>query len=80
MLLDQIDWKKAQLNKISVRIDGHATSISLEQVYIDLLMQLADRLKLSFSAIVTMTDERRPLNVNLSAALRIVALTSMKIE
>lgn len=80
MLLDQIDWHKAQLKKISVRIDGHATSISLEQAYIDILMKKADRLKLSFSALVTMTDEKRPPEINLSAALRIVAVSGIKNE
>ncbi|WP_297323647.1 ribbon-helix-helix domain-containing protein [uncultured Bartonella sp.] len=78
MLLDQIDWEKARLRKISVRIDGHATSISLEQIYIDILKRQADRLAVSFAAIVTMADEKRPPEINLSAALRIVALTSLK--
>lgn len=78
MLLDQIDWEKGRLRKISVRIDGHATSISLEQIYIDILKRQADRLAVSFAAVVTMADEKRPPEINLSAALRIVALTSLE--
>lgn len=74
LLVDEIDWHKAELKKISIRIDGHATSVSLEQAYIDILAQKAEQLQLSFAALVTLIDENRPPNINLSAALRIFAL------
>lgn len=74
LLVDEIDWHKAELKKISIRIDGHATSVSLEQAYIDILVQKAEQSQLSFAALVTFIDENRPPNINLSAALRIFAL------
>lgn len=77
-MIDRIDWQKAELKKISIRIDGHATSISLEQTYIDILTHNAERLALSFAALVTLVDENRPANINLSAALRIFALNLAK--
>ncbi|WP_318655589.1 ribbon-helix-helix domain-containing protein [Bartonella apis] len=73
-----IDWQKAQAKKISVRIDGHATSISLEQAYIDILLQEANKLELSFASLVTLIDETRPCEINLSAALRLLALKLAK--
>lgn len=74
-MVERINWQKAELKKVSIRIDGHATSISLEQAYIDILTQNAEELALSFAALVTLIDENRPTNINLSAALRICALT-----
>lgn len=73
MLNSTIDWSKAHLKKISVCIDGHATSISLERFYLEILQETAKKNNLSFSALVTQVDETRPPNVNLSAALRVYA-------
>ena len=72
--ITSIDWLKARPRKLSVRIDGHATSISLEQAYIDILLQEAEKRELSFAGIVTLIDEARPAEINLSAALRLFAL------
>ena len=69
-----LDWQIAQLKKISVRIDGHATSISLEEAYIDILLREAEAQGLSFAGLVTCVDEARPIGVNLSASLRLFAL------
>lgn len=69
-----LDWQTAQLKKISVRIDGHATSISLEEAYIDILLREAEAHGLSFAGLVTCVDEARPIGVNLSASLRLFAL------
>ena len=69
-----LDWQIAQLKKISVRIDGHATSISLEEAYIDILLREAEAQGLSFAGLVTCVDEARPTGVNLSASLRLFAL------
>lgn len=68
-----IDWSKARLKKISVRIEGHSTSISLEQCYLDILTGQAKRENISFSAFVTRVDKNRPPDINLSAALRLHA-------
>lgn len=68
-----LDWQKAQPRKISVRIDGHATSISLEEAYIDILLREAEAQGLSFAGLVTCVDEARPAGVNLSASLRLFA-------
>ncbi|AQT45196.1 Ribbon-helix-helix domain-containing protein [Bartonella apihabitans] len=69
-----LDWQKAQSKKISVRIDGHATSISLEEAYINILLREAEAQGLSFAGLVTCVDEARPTGVNLSASLRLFAL------
>ncbi len=69
-----LDWQRAQPKKISVRIDGHATSISLEEAYIDILLREAEAQGLSFASLVTSVDEARPAGVNLSASLRLFAL------
>ena len=58
-----LDWQIAQLKKISVRIDGHATSISLEEAYIDILLREAEAQGLSLPALlhVSMRQDRPEL-------------------
>ena len=73
-----LDWQKAQSKKISVRIDGHATSISLEEAYINILLREAEAQGLSFASLVTCVDEARPAVVNLSSSLSLFALEVSK--
>ncbi|WP_336294296.1 ribbon-helix-helix domain-containing protein [Bartonella sp. CB169] len=72
-----IDWSKAIPRKISVRIDGHATSVSLEQPFIDVLKTIARKERQSLAFIIADIDNKRPQQVNLSASLRIYALQNV---
>lgn len=74
---DSIDWSKVVTKKISVRIDGHATSVSLEQPFLDILKAIARKRKQSLAFIITDIDSKRPQQVNLSALLRVYALQSV---
>ncbi|CDO40438.1 ribbon-helix-helix domain-containing protein [Bartonella henselae] len=77
---DSIDWSKMTLQKISVRIEGHATSVSLEQPFLDILKTIARKKGQSLAFIITDIDSRRPQQVNLSSSLRIYALQSVLIQ
>ncbi|EJF86363.1 ribbon-helix-helix domain-containing protein [Candidatus Bartonella washoeensis] len=74
---DLIDWSTVISRKISVRIDGHSTSVSLEQPFLDILKTLARKKGQSLAFIITDIDSKRPQKVNLSASLRIYALQSV---
>lgn len=64
--------------KRSVRISGHATSITLESPFWDELKAIAARRGLTLSALVAATDAARPDGVNLSSALRLYVLKTLK--
>lgn len=66
----------AKLKKRSVRIAGHLTSISLEQVFWDGLKQIADDRNLSINALVTEIDLGR--DGNLSSAIRVYVYENAK--
>ncbi|EJF94499.1 ribbon-helix-helix domain-containing protein [Bartonella taylorii] len=72
-----IDWSKVVPRKISVRIGGHTTSVSLEQPFLDVLKAIAHRKGKSLAFIITDIDSQRPQKVSLSASLRIYALQSV---
>ncbi|WP_019221497.1 ribbon-helix-helix domain-containing protein [Bartonella senegalensis] len=74
---DSIDWSKVTLQKISVRIDGHATSVSLEQPFLNILKSIARNKGQSLAFIISDIDSKRPQHVNLSSSLRIYALQSV---
>lgn len=60
--------------KRSVTIAGHATSISLEPVFWDALMQAAARQRLPLSALIARIDAdriRHPAPANLASAIRV---------
>lgn len=76
-MIETIDWQKANLKKISVKIDGHATSISLEPIFLDFLKNIAQKNEQSFASFIAKIDSSRPENVNLSAALRFYAMHHM---
>ncbi|EJF77188.1 hypothetical protein MCO_01367 [Bartonella sp. DB5-6] len=69
-----IDWKKAVPRKISVRIGGHTTSVSLEQPFLDILKAIARKKGQSLAFIITDFDSKRPQKASLSASLRVYAL------
>lgn len=72
-----IDWSKVSQRKISVRIGGHTTSVSLEQPFLDVLKAIAYKKGQSLAFIITEIDSERPQKVNLSAALRVYVLQSV---
>ena len=60
------------LRKRSVRIAGHATSVSLEEAFWSALKEIAARRGVSLNALVTEVDRGRA--GNLSSALRVFVL------
>ncbi|MEQ8709717.1 MAG: ribbon-helix-helix domain-containing protein [Rhodospirillales bacterium] len=64
-----------RLRKRSVVIAGHATSISLEDIFWHRLRDLADQRGQSLASLITEIDSRR--RVNLSSALRVFVLKSV---
>ncbi|WP_413154600.1 ribbon-helix-helix domain-containing protein [Bartonella sp. cb54] len=74
---DFIDWSEVISQKISVRINGHSTSISLEKPFLDILKAIARKEGQSLTSIITNIDKKRPQQVNLSASLRIYVLQSI---
>ncbi|QEE09503.1 ribbon-helix-helix domain-containing protein [Bartonella kosoyi] len=72
-----IDWSKVIPQKISVRVDGHATSVSLEPPFLEILKDIARKKGQSLAFIITDIDSQRPQQVNLSSSLRVYALQSI---
>jgi len=58
-----------RLRKRSVRIAGHLTSVSMEEVFWNALTKIADERGMSTNALVTEIDRTR--DGNLSSALRV---------
>lgn len=65
------------MKKRSVRIAGHATSISLEEEFWDALKDIAKHHGKSASTLISEIDEGRG-EVNLSSALRLYILRDFK--
>ena len=61
------------MEKRSLTLAGHRTSVSLEPDFWNALEEIASARKLSLSALVREVDERRGEN-NLSSALRLMVL------
>ena len=66
----------ASIIKRSVRISGHATSITIEPAFWDALRDIAARRQLSVSALVAAIDAGR--DGNLSSAIRVFVLDSCR--
>jgi len=64
------------LTKHSVRIAGHATSVSLEPVFWEALCEIAARRGLSLNALLSEIDAER--GGNLSSAIRLFVLESCR--
>ena len=67
---------KAPLVKHSVRIAGHATSVSLEAPFWDAFCEIAARRGLSVNALLAAIDAER--GGNLSSAVRLFVLASCR--
>ncbi len=66
------------LRKHSVSIRGHRTSFSLEDEFWQELNDLAQAKEISVAALVTRIDAKRDEDENLSSALRLHVLRSLK--
>jgi predicted DNA-binding ribbon-helix-helix protein len=62
--------------KHSLRIAGHATSVSLEEAFWTALGEIAERRQVSVAALVAAIDAER--SGNLSSALRVFVLDSCR--
>lgn len=65
------------MEKHSVTIAGHATSITLEKEFWDELQTIAKSQRLSMSGLITEIDKNRSSR-NLSSALRLYVLAYVK--
>jgi predicted DNA-binding ribbon-helix-helix protein len=66
------------IRKRSITLHGHRTSFSVEDAFLDELKTLAARRGLSFAGLIAEIDEARPLDSNLSSALRLFVLRELK--
>lgn len=67
------------VRKRSVTLDGHRTSLSIEQPFWDALKDLAAERNISLSALIQAIDhDRDDPNVNLSGALRVYVLRALQ--
>ena len=67
---------EATIVKRSVRVAGHATSISLEQAFWDALREIATRRQVSVNTLLSAIDAGR--GGNLSSAIRLFVLESCR--
>lgn len=66
------------MKKLSVSLSGHQTSISLEPEFIAELQRIAKKNNASVASIISNIDATRAANSNLSSAIRIWILKSIK--
>ena len=66
---------KSTVIKRSVVINGHKTSISVEDQFWAALKEIAAERKLSLSELVSLVDHKRGEGSNLSSALRLFVLS-----
>ncbi len=65
------------MKKRSIRINGHATSVSLEDAFWDELRSMAEERGQTVPALIAELDQRRTGN-NLSSALRLAVLDHLR--
>ena len=68
--------ERVDIVKRSVRIAGHATSVSLEPAFWDALCEIAARREMSLNALLSRIDAER--GGNLSSAIRLFVLASCR--
>lgn len=68
---------KSVIIKRSIVLNGHKTSVSLENEFWEGLREIADGLKIKVSALVQRIDRERT-NRNLSSAIRIYVFTHFR--
>lgn len=68
---------RIDMKKRSVKIAGHATSISLEEEFWEELKELAKSRGLALNQLIASVDSKRGVD-NLSSALRVYVLRELK--
>lgn len=68
---------KSAIIKRSVVIDGHKTSVSLEEPFWTLVREIAGTERVSVSGLLRAIDQQRR-NANLSSAIRVYVLTNVR--
>ncbi len=63
------------MNKYSITLDGHRTSISLEPEFWNALNRIAEKQRSSISGLIRTIDENR--KTGLSSAIRVYVLTQI---
>ena len=66
------------VRKRSIAIQGHRTSYSIEDAFMDGLRALAEAEGVSLAALVTRIDRARPRDASLSSALRLHVLAAAR--
>lgn len=66
------------VHKRSVTIRGHRTSYSLENAFQDELENVATARSMPLAALIAEIDEGRPRDTNLSSALRLFVLETVR--
>lgn len=62
------------MKKISIKIFGHETSISLEKEFIDAAKKIASEKNISLQKLIEKIDFKKPEKQNLSSAIRVFIL------
>jgi predicted DNA-binding ribbon-helix-helix protein len=62
------------MDKRSITVAGHRTSISLEEPFWQALSDIAAVKRMSLAGVVVEIDRERPAGVNLSSAVRLFVL------
>jgi predicted DNA-binding ribbon-helix-helix protein len=70
---------KSAIIKRSVVINGHKTSVSLEQPFWDIARSLAEAERVTVSALLRRVDETRS-HANLSSAVRVYVLQQVRAQ
>jgi predicted DNA-binding ribbon-helix-helix protein len=70
---------KSTVVKRSVKIDGHTTSVSLEDAFWNALKEIAGGRKMSLAELATSINARRE-HANLSSAIRLFILDYFRIQ
>ena len=70
---------KSLILKRSVAVDGHITSVSLEDAFWGALKEIADAQHETLSNMVTEIDRTRQQGSNLSSAIRLFVLDWMRL-
>jgi len=70
---------KSAIAKRSVVLDGHKTSISLEDAFWDSVRAIADRKKIKLTELLAQIDGERN-NSNLWSAIRVFVLNEMRAQ
>ena len=73
-----LHWYDITMEKHSITIAGHRTSLTLEAAFWQEIKQLAAKRGLTVNALVTEIDKNRDLKTNLSSALRLEVLNDLK--